>query len=382
MLQEVKQPSKSFNLENRDHLHAKLFLDDSGPVSIARFDNIKYEKIDKMTQRHLSFFWRPEEVDVSKDRRDFNEMSDVEKHIFTSNLKRQIMLDSIQGRSPNTILLPIVSNPEAEAFIETWGFGETIHSRSYTHIIRNAYNNPSEVFDTMLDIPEIVDCANSISQYYDELDAHNIKYAQTGIITKDHKKALWMALMAINALEGLRFYVSFACSWNFAQLKKMVGNANIIRLICRDENIHLAFTQYLIKTLPQDDPDFITIQKECEGEATKMYIDVIEQEKSWAEYLFQYGGMIGLNERIAKEYIEWLSVKRMSLIGLNSPYKGKVTSNPLPWTNQWISSSEVQNANQENENTSYVIGAIQPDAGEMTSSDIDIGNLIMEQYAL
>lgn len=371
--------SKSFNLENRNHLGARMFLDDSGAVSIARYDQLKYDKIDKMTQKQLSFFWRPEEVDVSKDRRDFNDLSDVEKHIFTSNLKRQIMLDSIQGRSPNTILLPIVSLPELETWIETWGFSETIHSRSYTHIIRNAYNDPSEVFDSMLDIPEIVECAEDISKYYDELDRHNQIYATTNVVTKEHKKALWMALMAINALEGLRFYVSFACSWNFAQLKKMMGNANIIRLICRDENLHLGFTQFALKTLPKDDPDFVDIQKECQGEAMKMYLDVIEQEKKWADYLFQYGGMIGLNARIAKEYIEYLSVKRMAAVGLTSPYKGVATSNPLPWTNQWISSSEVQNANQENENTSYTIGAIVPDASVMQPEDLSIDNLIFEQ---
>lgn len=355
--------SKSFNTENASHLSSKLFLDDQGGVGIARYDIVKYPSILKMGERMHSLFWIPDEVDLSKDRRDFKELSDSEKHIFTSNLKRQILLDSIQGRSPNTIFLPIVSNPELEFSVEAVGFFETIHSKSYTHIIRNVYNDPTEVFDGVMDIPEIVDCAKDISKYYDDVHRWNclrdLESPEYNLY--EHKKSLWIALYAWNALEALRFYVSFACSWAFGKLKKMVGNASIIALVCRDEECHRILTTALIKELPKDDPDFIKIREECHGLVTQMYIDVINQEKAWAKYLFMEGSMIGLNEKILSEYVDWLGVKRMGAVGLTSPMKGKTGSNPLPWVDSWINSKNTQTANQESENVKYLVGAIKQD---------------------
>jgi len=361
------------------NLTAKIFLDENGGPKIARYDQIKYPRIERMLRSQIGFYWVPEEIDLTQDRNDFRRLSESDQHIFTSNLYRQIVLDTEQSKSPSTAFLPLATLPEVEAFIEAWSFFESIHNRSYSHIIRNIYSNPSEVFDKVLDIDEVVDCAESISYYYNELERHNVEWARTGIVTYEHKKAIWRALVAVNALEGLRFYVSFACSWNFAQLKKMMGNANIIRLICRDENVHLMFTQYLLNVLPRDDKDFAKIRDELEGECVSIYQDVVEQEKQWAGYLFKHGSMIGLNERIACQYIEWLCNKRMPAINLRSPYKGKdgATSNPLPWTEQWISSKDVQNANQENENTSYVIGGLKPDSNKVNvEKDFDFERLL------
>lgn len=355
--------SKSFNKNSADHLNANIFLDPQGGVSISRYDTVKYPQILKMVERMHSLFWIPEEIDLAKDRRDFASMSPTEQHIFTSNLKRQTMLDSIQGRSPNTMFLPIVSNPETEVGIEAVGFFETIHSKSYTHIIRNVYNDPSAVFDEIKNIPEIMNCAEDISRYYDELHKWNcmMDLNLPGYNRYEHKKAVWAALYAWNALEALRFYVSFACSWAFGKLKKMVGNASIIQLICRDEEEHRMFTQQLIKLLPKEDPEFAQIQLEMVGEVTELYISVIEQEKDWAKYLFKTGSMIGLNENILCEYVDWLGVKRMGAVGLVSPMKGHTGSNPLPWTESWINSKATQTANQESENVKYLIGAIGQD---------------------
>jgi len=331
-------------------------------VNIARYDKQRYNIFEKLTDKQLGFFWRPEEVDLSRDGKDFKGLSDHEKHIFTSNLKRQILLDSVQGRAPSLAFLPICSLPELETWIQTWTFSETIHSRSYTHIIRNVYSDPSRVFDEMLDIQEIADCAHDISKYYDDLIALNNNKAywdsaitiEGGPIAYDHKKALWLCLNAVNALEGVRFYVSFACSWAFAEVKKMEGNAKIIKLIARDENVHLASTQRLLKILPKEDPDFARIQEETRDECISMFHRVVEQEKSWAHYLFQNGSMIGLNEELLCNYVDHIAAKRMGAIGLN----GKPGANPLPWTQKWISGSDVQVAPQETEITSYVIGGV------------------------
>ena len=245
--------------KKRDYNKVKMFLD--GNVDIQRYDVLKYKQFDKLTDKQLGFFWRPEEVDILKDAKDFKDLTDFEQHIFTSNLKRQILLDSVQGRSPNLAFLPIVSLPELETWIETWAFSETIHSRSYTHIIRNIYANPSKIFDEMLDIKEIVDCADSISANYDKLIEYN-DLRTRGLASYDeyeHKKRIWKCLNSVNILEGVRFYVSFACSWAFAELKKMEGNAKIIKLIARDENVHLASTQQMLKLLKTDDKDFAKI---------------------------------------------------------------------------------------------------------------------------
>lgn len=334
------------------------------PVNIARYDKQRYPAFDKLTQKQLGFFWRPEELDLSRDSKDFKGLMPNEKRIFTSNLKRQILLDSIQGRGPSLAFLPICSLPELETWIQTWAFSETIHSRSYTHIIRNVYANPSEVFDEMLSLQEIVDCAADISKYYDHLIRWNNSYTGWPEDAPKHKKALWLCLNAVNALEGIRFYVSFACSWAFAEVKKMEGNAKIIKLIARDENVHLASTQQLLKILPQEDPDFAAIKSECEAEVAAIFESVINQEKAWAKYLFQEGSMIGLNEQLLSDYVDWIANKRMTAIGV-APLT-KTGANPLPWTQKWISGSEVQVAPQETEITSYIIGGVKKDVTEDT----------------
>jgi len=335
------------------------------PVNIARYDKQRHNIFEKLTDKQLGFFWRPEEIDLSRDGKDFKGLTENEKHIFTSNLKRQILLDSVQGRAPSLAFLPICSLPELETWIQTWAFSETIHSRSYTHIIRNVYSDPSRVFDEMLDLQEIVNCAQDISKYYDQLIVGNNQYALFKHDKKhayDHKKALWLCLNAVNALEGVRFYVSFACSWAFAEVKKMEGNAKIIKLIARDENVHLASTQQLLKILPKEDEDFARIQEKTRTECIDMFYSVVEQEKAWARYLFQNGSMIGLNEELLCDYVDHIAAKRMGAIGLN----GKPGANPLPWTQKWISGAEVQVAPQETEITSYVIGGVKKDVDENT----------------
>lgn len=356
----------------KDATKVRAFFDE--PVTIARYDRQKYPFLDKLTEKQLGFFWQPQEVEIYKDSKDFKSLTDHEKHIFTSNLKRQILLDSVQGRAPTAAFGPICSLPELETWITTWTFSETIHSRSYTYIIRNIYPDPSKVFDELMDIAEIVECAGDISKYYDELIAWNnvpqnqydtespyfIGGIQSDINRYKHKKALWMALMSVNVLEGVRFYVSFACSWAFAELKKMEGNAKIIKFIARDENLHLAGTQQLLKALPQDDPDFAKIREETKDECVKLFVSAVEQEKTWARYLFKDGSMIGLNEQLLNEYIEWIANKRMTAVGLPTTYKGG--SNPLPWTQKWISGADVQVAPQQTQISSYVVGGVKKDA--------------------
>ena len=341
----------------KSHLHKNMFLDES--VDIQRFDIVKYPQIEKITEKQLGFFWRPEEVDISKDKKDFDGLTEHEKHIFTSNLKRQILLDSVQGRAPNIAFLPIASLPEVENWIETWSFFETIHSRSYTHIIRNVYPDPSAVFDGMLNIKEILECGNDIATYYDEL----IKDNNSATNRMDHKRSLYMCMMSANALEGIRFYVSFACSWAFAELKKMEGNAKIIKFIARDENTHLAATTTIIKKMLEEDKDFVKIAKEKEKEVVRLFTNVIEQEKEWAKYLFRNGSMIGLNETILNQYIEWIGCKRMRALGLPCPYTVS-KMNPLPWTEKWIGGGNVQVAPQETEISSYVVGGVKQDMDE------------------
>jgi ribonucleoside-diphosphate reductase beta chain len=353
-----------FDSNNRkDHTQVKAFFDNA--PTIARYDKQKYGWIEKLTDRQLGFFWRPEEIDIYKDSKDFKELTEHEQHIFTSNLKRQILLDSVQGRAPTMAFGPICSLPELETWITTWTFSETIHSRSYTHIIRNIYPNPSKIFDEIMDIEDIIDCAKDISKYYDEVIYLNNKSAQNVLINYniyEHKKALWLALMSVNILEGIRFYVSFACSWAFAELKKMEGNAKIIKLIARDENLHLAGTQQLLKALQKEDEDFARIAEETKNECIKLFVDAVEQEKMWAHYLFKDGSMVGLSEQLLTQYIEWIAHKRMQIVGLQSPYKGG--SNPLPWTQKWISGSEVQVAPQETEISSYIVGGVKRDIDE------------------
>ena len=350
---------------NKSHLTKNMFLDES--VDIQRFDLLKYPQIEKITEKQLGFFWRPEEVDISKDKKDFDALTDHEKHIFTSNLKRQILLDSVQGRAPNIAFLPIASLPEIENWVETWSFFETIHSRSYTHIIRNVYPDPSAVFDGLFDVKEILECGNDIAAYYDDL----IKDNNSATNRMDHKRSLYMCMMSANALEGIRFYVSFACSWAFAELKKMEGNAKIIKFIARDENTHLAATTTMIKLLLKEDKDMVKIAKEMEPQVIKLFTNVIEQEKEWAHYLFKNGSMIGLNETILKDYVEWIGCKRMRALGLPCPYSVP-QANPLPWTEKWISGGNVQVAPQETEISSYVVGGVKQDVSEDTFKGMEL----------
>ena len=351
--------------DKTDHTKSLAFLDPHGGVSIQRYDTLKYKQFDKLTDRQLGFFWRPEEVDILRDAKDFKDLTANEQHIFTSNLKRQILLDSVQGRAPAVAFGPICSLPELETWITTWTFSETIHSRSYTHIIRNVYANPSKVFDEMMDIQEIVDCAGDITALYDKLiDLNNNHSLGQQINSYEHKKALWLALMSVNILEGVRFYVSFACSWAFAELKKMEGNAKIIKLIARDENLHLAGTQTLLKLLPKDDPDYAKIEVECRDAAIKLFDDAVNQEKAWAQYLFKDGSMIGLNYQLLAEYVEFIANKRMQAVGLGQPYATK--TNPLPWTQKWIAGADVQVAPQQVQVSSYVIGGVKQDIDKNT----------------
>ncbi len=367
---------------HRDHTTSLAFLDPQGGVGMQRYDTLKYRQFDKLTDKQLGFFWRPEEVDILRDAKDFRELTDWEQHIFTSNLKRQILLDSVQGRSPSLVLGPLTSLPELETWIVTWTFSETIHSRSYTHIIRNIFPDPGKVFDDMLAVEEIVQCARDITKYYDDLAQYSAQYQVLGegehtvngrrvkVSKYELKKKLWLALASVNVLEGIRFYVSFACSWAFAELKKMEGNAKIIKFIARDENVHLAATQQLLKMLPQDDPDYVQIRTEVESEVRSMFESAVEQEKVWARYLFRDGSMIGLNEQLLCDYIEWIAHKRMTAIGVSGPYRGG--SNPLPWTAKWIAGADVQVAPQETEIVSYVIGGTRQDVDATTLSGLSL----------
>lgn len=353
-----------------DHLKQPMFLGDS--VAIARYDQVKYPIFEKLVEKLLGWFWRPQEVELSKDGKDFKSLSDKEQHIFTSNLKRQILLDSIQGRALSLSLGWITSLPELENLFKVWEFGETIHSRTYTHIIRNVFPNPSVVFDSMLDIEEIVDCAGDISKDYDNLIEYNKLVDVFGYGAKvddsdggdlrleeyEHKRLIWRCLHAVNALEGIRFYVSFAASWNFAEQGLMTGNANLIKLICRDENVHLAASQHMIKLLLKEDPDYVKIAAEEAPYIFQMITNVVNQEKIWAKYLMKYGAVLGLNEEILCTFIDYIAAKRATSIGV----KGfKQIPNPLPWTDKWIGGKDVQVAPQESEIISYTSSNVKND---------------------
>ena len=371
-----------FNKETtKSHLEKTMFLD--GGVDIARYESVKYGWMDKMYDKQTGFFWRPQEVDTQRDPSDFASLNEVEQHIFTSNLKRQILLDSVQGRAPSLAFLPYASLPELEVFIQAWSFFETIHSRSYSHIIRVIYSsNPSKIFDELKDIKEIIDCADDISKYYDDLIEYGSYFNLLGegshvingkplVITKrELKRKLMCALMSVNALEGIRFYVSFACSWAFAEQKKMEGNAKIIKFIARDENVHLAFTHQLIKNIVKDDPEFAEIMAEDEAVYINIFKSAIEQEKDWASYLFSKGSMMGLTENILHDYMDWLGNKRMTALGLTPLVKG--FANPLPWTQKWIGGAEVQVAPQETEITSYTMGGIKSDVSKKTFANFTL----------
>lgn len=340
-------------------------------VNVARYDQQKYEVFERLIEKQLSFFWRPEEVDVSQDRIDYQALPPHEQHIFISNLKYQTLLDSIQGRSPNVALLPLVSLPELETWIETWAFSETIHSRSYTHIIRNITNDPAVVFDDIVVNEQIIKRAEDIAGYYDELieltqywqllgeGTHLVNGKTVVVSRRELKKKLYLCLMSVNALEAIRFYVSFACSFAFAERELMEGNAKIIKMIARDEALHLTGTQHMLNILREgsDDPEMAEIARELHHECFELFKTAAEQEKEWAAYLFKDGSMLGLNKDILCQYVEFITNVRMQAVGLPLAFDAD-RQNPLPWINTWLNSDNVQVAPQEVEISSYLVGQI------------------------
>ncbi|MFT0211273.1 class Ia ribonucleoside-diphosphate reductase subunit beta [Pseudomonas sp. F1_0610] len=373
----------TFSQNDNDQLKEPMFF--GQPVNVARYDQQKYPIFEALIEKQLSFFWRPEEVDVSQDRIDYGKLPEHEKHIFISNLKYQTLLDSIQGRSPNMAFLPLVSIPELETWIETWSFSETIHSRSYTHIIRNIVNDPSVVFDDIVRNEHIIKRASDISKYYDDLILHTQLYLKLGtgvhqingktvdINLRSLKKKLYLCVMCVNILEAIRFYVSFACSFAFAERRVMEGNAKIIRLIARDEALHLTGTQHILHIMQQgeDDAEMAEVAKECEQECYDMFLHAAEQEKEWAKYLFKDGSMIGLNLGILSQYVEYITNLRMAAVGL-TPAFDKASQNPIPWINAWLVSDNVQVAPQEVEVSSYLVGQIDSEVSVDELGDFEL----------
>jgi ribonucleoside-diphosphate reductase beta chain len=372
----------TFNQTPNNALLEPMFLGNS--VNVARYDQQRYVAFEKLIEKQLSFFWRPEEIDVSKDRADWQGLTDSEKHIFISNLKYQTLLDSMAARSMNAILLPIVSLPEVETWVETWAFSETIHSRSYTHILRNLFSDPSEVFDDIMVNPAILKRASSIAQYFDdvivttqllqsqgpgnyEVDGKSIEVTERKL-----KERLFLAICSVNALEAIRFYVSFACSFAFAERELLEGNAKIIKLISRDEALHLTGTQHMLNNWMsgKDDPEMKEIALELRDQGKQIFMDVVEQEKEWADYLFKDGSMIGLNAALLKQYIEYISNQRLSAIGFEAPFD--IKSNPLPWMNAYLVSDNVQVAPQETEISSYLVGQVDSSVSSDDFDDFDL----------
>ena len=367
-----------FNSEPHDAKKQPMFF--GKPLGIQRYDSYKYPIFEKLTTQQLGYFWRPEEVSLQKDRADYHTLRPEQKHIYTSNLKYQIMLDSVQGRGPGMAFIPYCSLPELEACMEVWGFMEMIHSRSYTYIIKNIYSDPCEVLDTIITDSRIIDRAKSVTESYDDF----INSAQdwgTGRMwesdfrdspsatwtRKDVKRKLYRAVANVNILEGIRFYVSFACSFAFGELKLMEGSAKIISLIARDENQHLAITQNILnKWKNGDDPEMAEIAKEEKEWVYAMFKKAVNEEKKWADYLFRDGSMIGLNDALLKQYVEWVANRRLKGIGLDPIYDISAKNNPLPWTQHWISSKGLQVAPQETEVESYVVGGIKQDVKKDT----------------
>ena len=372
----------TFSQNKNDQLLEPMFF--GQPVNVARYDQQKHEIFEKLIEKQLSFFWRPEEVDVSRDRIDYQALPEHEKHIFISNLKYQTLLDSIQGRSPNVALLPLISIPELETWVETWSFSETIHSRSYTHIIRNIVNDPAVVFDDIVTNEEILKRAKDISGYYDDLiemtgywhllgeGTHTVNGKTVNVNLRTLKKQLYLCLMSVNALEAIRFYVSFACSFAFAERELMEGNAKIIKLIARDEALHLTGTQHILNLMRsgQDDPEMAEIAVECEQQCYDLFVLAAQQEKEWAEYLFRDGSMIGLNKDILCQYVEYITNIRMQAVGLGLPFQTR--SNQIPWINAWLVSDNVQVAPQEVEVSSYLVGQIDSEVNADDLSDFEL----------
>ncbi|GAA0818892.1 ribonucleotide-diphosphate reductase subunit beta [Colwellia sp. D2M02] len=358
----------TFNQTPNNALLEPMFLGNS--VNVSRYDQQRYSAFEKLIEKQLSFFWRPEEVDVSKDRADWQSLTESEKHIFISNLKYQTLLDSMAARSVNAVLLPLVSLPEIETWVETWAFSETIHSRSYTHILRNLFTNPGEVFDDIIVNPAILKRASSIAKYFDDVilttqllqsqgeGSYEVEGRTIEVNTRKLKERLYLAVCSVNALEAIRFYVSFACSFAFAERELLEGNAKIIKLIARDEALHLTGTQHILNNWlsGKDDPEMQVISQELRSEGLQIFLDVVEQEKEWAQYLFKDGSMIGLNAEILNQYIEYISNQRLMAIGFETQFN--IKSNPLPWMNSYLVSDNVQVAPQETEISSYLVGQV------------------------
>ena len=367
-----------FNIEDVDTKKQPMFF--GKPLGVQRYDNFKYPAFENLTKQQLGYFWRPEEVSLQKDRGDYQSLRPEQKHIYTSNLKYQIKLDSVQGRAPGMAFLPYCSLPELEACMEVWSFMEMIHSRSYTYVIKNVYADPSDVFDKILNDDRILERAASVTESYDNFINYAQDYGQSNSwkpdmyghpnsewTRKDLKKHLYRAVANVNILEGIRFYVSFACSFAFGELKLMEGSAKIISLIARDENQHLALTQNIINNWRKgDDPEMTEIVKEEEQWTYKMFDRCVNEEKAWAEYLFKDGSMIGLNDKLLQQYVEWIANRRMKSIGLKPQYDIPARNNPLPWTEHWISSKGLQVAPQETEVESYIVGGIKQDVKKDT----------------
>ena len=373
-----------FNSEVHDAKKQPMFF--GKPLGIQRYDSYKYPIFDKLTTQQLGYFWRPEEVSLQKDRADYQTLRPEQKHIYTSNLKYQIMLDSIQGRGPGMAFIPYCSLPELEACMEVWGFMEMIHSRSYTYIIKNIYSDPSDIFDHIITDEKILERAKSVTESYDAF-INSAQQWGTGDMwsndfigspsreytIKDVKRKLYRAVANVNILEGIRFYVSFACSFAFGELKLMEGSAKIISLIARDENQHLAITQNILnKWKKGDDPDMKQIMKEEEEWTYAMFDRAVNEEKRWADHLFRDGSMIGLNDALLKQYVEWVANRRLKGIGLKPVYDVAASANPLPWTQHWISSKGLQVAPQETEVESYVVGGIKQDVQKDTFSGFQL----------
>ena len=371
-----------FNTEDVNTKKQPMFF--GKPLGVQRYDNFKYPVFDKLTTQQLGYFWRPEEVSLQKDRADYQTLRPEQKHIYTSNLKYQIMLDSVQGRAPGMAFLPYCSLPELEACMEVWSFMEMIHSRSYTYVIKNVYPDPSDVFDTIIKDDRILSRAASVTESYDEFINEAQQWGQSSLWRdmdksldtslpvlemKEIKRKLYRAVANVNILEGIRFYVSFACSFAFGELKLMEGSAKIISLIARDENQHLALTQNIINNWRKgDDPEMVDIVKEEEEWTYQMFDKCVNEEKKWADYLFRDGTMIGLNDKLLQQYVEWIANRRLRSIGLKGQYDIPMRNNPLPWTEHWISSKGLQVAPQETEVESYVVGGIKQDVKKDTFS--------------
>ena len=342
-----------------NYLKRKMFLDPEGPVSVQRFEEVKYPKLQKYEELARGFFWVPEEISLTKDKIDHKEASEAVKHIFTSNLLRQTALDSIQGRAPFQVFGPVCSIPELEALSLTWSFFETsIHSKSYSHIIRNVYGVPKDEFNKIHDTKEIAAMASHVGKYYEDLHVLNIrKELGEDVSLYEHKKAIWLALHASYALEALRFMVSFATSLAMVENKIYIGNGNIISLILQDELLHTEWTAWLINNVTKDDPDFLPIEQECEQEVYQIYMDVIREEKEWADYLFQKGVVIGLNSQILKDFLDYTAFTKLKDIGIKY-LEDHPKSSPIPWFNKHVNINKKQTALQENESTNYVIGVM------------------------